>query len=83
MGKKWVWVVVAVGLSGTAAASEAAYPAAPDTVYELDEMVVVGTRVVDARRDLPVSVSVISGEAVRASATVRAGLTLTMDRTPR
>jgi len=67
MGPKWVWVALAVGLAGTAAASETALP---DTVYKLDEMVVVGTRVLDTRKELPVSVSVISGEAVRASATV-------------
>ena len=63
-------LLVAVLVVASVATTCPARATVQDTVYALDEMVVVGTRVQDARKDLPVSVSILEGESLRSAATV-------------
>jgi len=66
-----LFLAVLLLLAWTSGSSQAQpEPARSDTVYQLDGIVVIGTRVKDARKDLPASVSVVSGPILESSATV-------------
>lgn len=64
--RRWAWMASAALLAPTVTDAR---EAVRDTV-RLEEVVVIGTRVAGPQKDLPVSVSVISGETLKSAGTV-------------